>query len=131
MWTDRNTNDYCVENDSTHLHQPIDAYGVVANYRPVVHIMKLSPSNDRIYRKEVMSLLLAHEIAHTFGMYEIYNEYSHDIDNPDYKDCIMNTFDPRRFRAIYESMSSDKWCFCDNCKDTMSELIKGKIHYGN
>jgi hypothetical protein len=41
----------------------------------------------------------------------------------------MATIDEDNYVAIYNSMGEHH--FCNSCKNTMSELVKGKIHYGN
>ncbi len=77
-----------------------------------------------------MSLVLAHEIAHTFGMEEVYDDDQHDT--LDSFTCVMEVFEGNYAGIFYRSIvENGADPFCDNCKEKLRTLVWQKIHLGN
>lgn len=70
-----------------------------------------------------MTLILVHEIAHTFGMGEANQVVGHD-DNAEY--CVMSKL-PSAASGVVQKynhlVTNPQDAFCDSCKQAMAENI--------
>lgn len=79
-----------------------------------------------------MCLCLAHEVAHTFGLGEQYDEIEHTELNSGGFYCIMENFDPVNAETYYNALMSGRaTAFCSMCQDRMDGIIYGTLHQGN
>jgi len=132
MWSNRLLNAYCYEEELTDgIYQHIinDALANVWNHWPVVHFMGFGDSRWALPECS-MALILAHEIAHTMGMDEVYDNPGHDQHNAYV--CIMEHYEEEYANKYYEKiLSGDKEPFCESCKETLCELVMRQIISGN
>ena len=77
-----------------------------------------------------MALILAHEIAHTMGMDDVYDNLGHD--QRDAYVCIMEHYEEEYANKYYDKiLSGEKEPFCESCKETLCELVMRRIISGN
>ena len=108
-----------------HVHEYPAWCGVVFGSRPVIHIMDLQdPVTADQYRAR-MSLLLAHETMHTFGIEDSYDEQeAHEYDNA--RTCVMDY--SRDSDTTYVDFYNDALdgrvnAFCDYCIDCLTGVL--------
>ncbi|MBR4852024.1 MAG: hypothetical protein IKV01_00315, partial [Clostridia bacterium] len=147
MWANRDQSSYCsrMTKDGQEIHDTnIDYYGSVFKpedeYYPVVVINTIPDvgSSDPVVmeprQQMAMSIMLAHEIAHTLGLDEVYDDRYDHCDN-NYT-CIMETFVGENvdydsnYRGFYEKVNlyltdSNKGTapFCSNCFSAIEDLL--------
>lgn len=107
LWTHRLG--YCVH-DENNNHVPIqNVLGVVIDYRPVIHIFAVQ-SNEELSARECMTLTLLHEIVHTLGVPDVYDQPGHTY--PGESNCIMSGIDS--YGTVF--LNSDTNPFCESCQ---------------
>ena len=84
-----------------------------------------------------MSIILAHEIAHTLGLREVYaNAYGdlsissvgHDHSGEDGLQCIMENTKFGLYDALYTSILNNAAAFCTYCNDKLTSEIDHDIY---
>ncbi len=145
MWANRDQSSYCsrMTKDGQEIHDTnIDYYGSVFKpedkYYPVVVINTIPDvdGDDSVAiesrQQMAMSLMLAHEIAHTLGLDEAYDDDSHCSDG---SNCIMNRLETKNHRSDnyyitfyndiikYLDEESDESPFCEDCTAGIEELL--------
>ena len=86
LWTDR-PGAYCIENTQ---HTPKGSVALVYDHRPIIHFLFIPSSTQKDTKNISMALTLVHEIAHVFGLEEMYenSQYpNHDTQNK--TTCVM------------------------------------------
>ncbi len=143
LWTNRDNYMYCNEVDGHHLATSYmgmvigekTSLGIIKN-RPVIHILRCNTENVDWVGYTLfsgMSLLLAHETAHTFQMEEVYDEGYSDIHSSEEKwNCIMGKLNPKSMISFYNSIQDNSAKpFCAECEAKLSELTKDISIEGN
>lgn len=127
MWSNRDYGTYCdTENGS---HHTVSWIGVVYNDRPVVQFLTLSGSTDE-ERAACMFLVLVHEISHTFGMPDVYDEPDHGVSG-DFV-CVMERFKPNYAWDYYQNIldsNSGASAFCESCEKAVICYCLGALSY--
>lgn len=127
VWTLR-YGEYCEKINGSHTligYGDLVSYaGVFAN-RPVVNFYHISGGVD------FMSCVLLHEVAHVFGMSDVYDDPSHGA-QPGIQ-CVMERLDINEFEDFYENtLDEDISPFCDSCENAlMNTYIQRKYFEGN
>ena len=142
LWANREMGYYCQNSSGTSTAcDAFTAYGAVpftepANnqnpdlreYKPTVVITTI-PGENAGQQLMAMSLILAHEVAHTLSMSEVYT-YDDEHDDDDY-DCIMHSFvntdvaGEYHYKYFYNQIisgSDDTPPFCYDCATEMNRL---------
>ncbi|MBE6639789.1 MAG: hypothetical protein E7616_10180 [Ruminococcaceae bacterium] len=134
MWTHRPRNTYCDEDNG--IHNLVNSWiAVVYQKRPVIHFMNIysysSNSQEVLEQQQAcMTLILAHETAHTFGMNDVYDNAGHDVSGAYV--CIMEKFDANCAYDYYIDIKDGyEEPFCASCLATMQELVPQKLHHHN
>lgn len=134
LWT--NQQDFCSEVSGQ--HKVIDTLGVCIGYRPVIHIMQLYDvsyyytDNEYIANVKLASAVysLAHELAHSFGLGEMYNEANHDVLGDTC--CLLEKFDPDTAYDFYlDVLNGDAEAFCPSCRELLGEKLATLVIDGN
>ena len=112
LWTNRPYNTYCEVEDN--VHKTLLSVACVYDSRPVIHFLTVqggSANED----KAIMAITLIHEMAHTFGMPDVYTDTSHDVSGGYV--CAMEGYDPGTAWAYYNAIENGiKQPFCQSCK---------------
>ena len=93
----------------------------------ITHIVDDASNYDTMEIEQAcMSLVLAHELAHTFGMNDVYNNEEHKADN---NNCIMDGGDTSEmaeycYNLIYGE--ENVYAFCDSCFSTLRKHFEGQ-----
>ncbi len=131
LWTNRSYGVYCTGTSiiNTHVTVPEGADAVVYANRPVIHVMHIS-GDDSAKKQAYMSINLAHEIAHTLGMGEVYLNSSHCADGTK---CIMsNKYESEIEYNFYTSILTGETApFCSSCESTLNGLVNNITINGN
>ena len=155
MWSNSTDNVFCVnaydEATDSYVHTPITFLGMVCSNEnreigyPVIQIATFD-AQASIYEYlgtlnvlERLSITLAHEVAHTLGLHEIYtNSYNDDPNlrhQTGYTDetktekfyCIMTRYNPEDGSALYRAINEGTHTgLCDYC---LSKLPTGLNAY--
>ncbi len=142
LWANREMGYYCQNSSGTSTAcDAFTAYGAVpftepANnqdpdlreYKPTVVITTI-PGENAGQQLMAMSLILAHEVAHTLSMSEVYT-YDDEHDDDVY-DCIMHSFvntdvaDEYHYKYFYNQIisGSDDTPFCEDCAIEMDRIL--------
>lgn len=76
-----------------------------------------------------MSIVLAHELAHTIGLADVYDT---DWHVQTYMGCVMQRYNPSIEKEYYNAIKNDSSrAFCDSCRSNLAEMIKTKVHDKN
>ena len=122
MWTKKSRNTFCKTENG--VHKPNSYLGVVYGDRPVVFMMSGSKN------QKSKALILAHEIAHTLGLPDVYNNPGHDVEN-DYV-CVMEKYYSAEANEFYtEILDGSALPFCPSCTSSLSTLLPTKLYHGN
>ena len=112
-----------------------DAYALVIENRPVIHMLKLGPNEYSSEAKRAMiGVLLLHETAHAIGMGENYNDEMHQ--DSGYQ-CVMepiqytsgasdetNIAGMNQLISFYNGVESGTTpAFCKNCANEIREML--------
>ena len=161
MWSDCAENVYCEfvsdeNNPNVHLHKQVEST-VIAQvigkgaiysdgtreywFDPVIQIMTID-RNTQINKQELdddqfLSLILAHEVAHTLGMGDVYN-YKFYEDAPhcyasgsssNTNDCIMESFGCLKAMTFYyDILYNGKSAFCANCTSRLQSEMASDLY---
>jgi len=134
LWSHREMNTYC-DGGSNNQHQTVNWIAVVYGKRPVIHFMNIystsSNQQEMLEQQQAcMTLILAHETAHTFGMNDVYDNAGHDVSGAYV--CIMEKFDANCAYDYYIDIKDGyEEPFCASCLATMQELVPQKLHHHN
>ena len=86
-----------------------------------------------IYERQAsMAITLVHEVAHTFGMGDVYDNEGHDVD--DGYECVMELIETEYASGYYMDLLLNRngaTPFCDSCMETLQPLVPKKLHKGN
>lgn len=139
LWSNSLPNTFCVQDDNSN-HTTVDSLGVTISelignaerLLPVVQILTVNRALQgtpyESYSKEYMAIVLAHEIAHTFGLKEIYeNNYGDCTDhtNDSNMQCIMDYAFAPGMIELY-SLGSD--ALCDYCRSKLQLEIPSNAY---
>jgi hypothetical protein len=123
LWSDSIDATYC--GSRSDLHFPAIAIALTVTLEkhpsPIVQVFSNVPNNEI----ESMSINLAHEVAHTLGLKEIYNnDYEDDsiVNGPPWHDndetgmCIMKSYGTYDAPKLYsQTLDSQASALCDYC----------------
>ena len=125
LWSDSIAANYC--GSRSDLHFPAIAIALTVTLEkhpsPIVQVFSNVPNNEI----ESMSINLAHEVAHTLGLKEIYNNaYEddpivngttwHDDETDRYNMCIMRSYGAYDAPKLYsQTLDSQASALCDYC----------------
>ena len=132
LWSNRPETAYC--NHATGTHSAHDSEACVVDYRPVVHILRLT--GTRMYQ-DPLSFILAHEVAHTFGLNDRYEIPTHKTEGEAEHRCVMEIINNKTCGAFWSSVKRKKNgengidLFCSVCMNDLRELIDNKYHMNN
>lgn len=152
MWSNCKEEIYCVaENTSmadgsiSPVHTPlISEFAIVIfeeddsderTFTPVVQILTIDRyANLSDYTgsaEAYMSLILAHEIAHTLGMSDVY-DYSYYANVPHaegkWSACIMDAFSKKDCQTFYQNVCSGQSGLCDACIQLLQTEILDDVY---
>ena len=128
-WTDRASGAYCYHDKygncySFDLLMRGVCLAVVYDSRPVIHFMNLLPDNGGTAKDlACMGINLIHETAHTFGLNDRYEGYSHNADG---YQCVMECYIDSDSIAtdFYNDIRDGKAdAFCTGCASDLLDLI--------
>ena len=124
LWGNRSRGTFC--DNVNNQHSQSYALAVVMGYRPVIHMMRLAEDRyDDLYT--CMAINLVHEIVHTFGMPDVYDNTGHDLE--DGTRCIMERFDGNTAEQFYAAVEAGNIApFCSSCAASIREHIS-QIEY--
>ncbi|MBP3305771.1 MAG: hypothetical protein J6L24_07365 [Oscillospiraceae bacterium] len=127
---------YCTAYSETDLHAAIYLAlvtlvpdGNTMRHRPVAQILTINaiPDLDTVNYKAVMSINLAHEVAHTMGLREIYSNYYGDATNhagDEGMQCIMELVDPDSISSLWSSIYNEEApALCDYCINKLNTVM--------
>lgn len=129
LWNQRDTRVYCTHEDGA--HRIYEGQACVVEERPIITVLnKLSVGNEWYF-----SLILIHEIAHTFGIEDRYNISTHAENGAQHK-CVMENLNPTKCDILVEN--KDHFVettlvpelFCSVCENDLARLID-KFHMNN
>jgi hypothetical protein len=120
------------------LDENSDPKSILLRY-PVIQILYCERENFEI--NDVMSIVLAHEVAHTLGLGEVYgningnsqdidvsHSYDYDPDADNNFECVMKIFEGNA-SGFSNRINSSSDAFCDGCIDKIHNHIDGKDLY--
>jgi len=125
FWTDYDLGTFCDHSESSDECRP-DNTSFAKRFlgRPVLQIMNV-PFEDEY--EASLSILLMHEIAHTFGLGEKYNGGNHDVAGEWI--CVMEAFEPYskqaeyKLKTFYDDIKSGENAFCEDCESELRNAI--------
>ena len=124
MWSNRASEVFCqpeCEHPSCYGHcSHFSAIGCVVNHNPVILMTRMEIyAINSLYDNNIgVGITLAHELAHTFGMYEAYKQCNHS------EACIMSYLND--CMSAFADNEVDI-TFCETCQKAVGELIDGNI----
>ena len=142
MWNDRPFGAYgqWVENNEFYEYQQVLALAVVIEKRPIIQIMTMEDGWDFIgatadgvmslTQEDIiafMSINLAHELAHCFGLSDVYGN-THDTVGTS---CVMEYYDAMSAKAFVSNVRETGIGFCDSCCSKLSSLVVAKLIEGH
>ena len=142
MWSNCKENVYCTNNYG--MHTPQNAIALVTKvetsegwkHQPIAQILTIDQHSQisGYSVQEVMSINLAHEIAHTLGLNEIYsNSYGDNTNHMDSYDptfkCIMRTFGKSGNTNFYSAiLSGEQQALCDYCVAKLKSVMADDVY---
>lgn len=138
-WTDRSPSAYCTHENGYCAPFNFSGNGVVIahvyDHQPAIHFLNIIPDNGtNEQRLACMGLTLVHELAHTFGMDDVYNEAENEdedkepeIHHEDGFQCVMEKFgenDAADALTFYNAIQNKtQAAFCDECAALLTDAI--------
>lgn len=126
LWTDYPANTFCKSDSQTNEHTLSGAVATVCNYlnsnnqrKPVIHFLQTPNSGNN--KMGCMAWVLIHEIAHIFGLEEVYEDRSDHEDNTALE-CVMKRYmgnDKTINTRVNNINSSNKNPFCTYCTSSI------------
>ena len=140
LWSNNKPGLFCV-NEGGHTllgalaATPFDLDSDTTRHLPVVEFLTINQYDttgmtevapDNIY----MSLVLAHEIAHSLEMYEMYNWHEdHTPEQGREFGCIMNQYDPEKAEDFYgDIMAGRDTALCETCTAILTGQIMDDVY---
>ena len=130
FWTDHDAGTYCnlVNGSCETIDLPADTEPVIAvviGYSPVIHMLNMVPDDGTDAQIEAcMGINLIHETAHTFGLNDRYDAYTH---NSGGFQCVMEPYaddENKDARDFYiDIMKKDCEAFCAGCAADFREVL--------
>ena len=128
LWTNRPKLTYCKQVEGAHRYADGTAYGMAILNKPMILFFRIEDDTERA-KLIRMSISLAHEIAHTLGMDDVYDNEEHKIKS---EMCIMDYFDKETADDFYDAIKSgDAEPFCSSCMEKMFEYTSNINITGN
>ena len=125
LWSDRDEDTYCDKVNGS--HQTVNQLAFVYDHRPAINFTLIAGDDDET-RAACMFLVLVHEIAHTFGMYEAYEDPDHGVNNGFI--CVMEHFEPTYAWCYYQNILDGYSApFCDSCKNDVIKYCLNALSY--
>ena len=114
---------------------PFDLDSSPTRLLPVVEILNINHYNttglSQVAPDNIcMALVLAHEIAHTLEMYEMYSWHEDHTPVPgrQYR-CIMNMYDTTQAEDFYNEIIDGKYtALCETCTGILDDLILADVY---
>lgn len=126
LWTNREYGTYCQGQATSHF--PFYAIAVVCDKRPIIHFLTIAGDAD--VQLACMTLNLVHEIAHTLGMDDVYNNSGHDVAKDTI--CVMEAFDENTAYNFYSNVyGNNQSPFCNSCDTAMKNYTSNISISGN
>lgn len=98
------------------------------NKRPVVNFYYIPGANQEDF-ESLMSCILLHEVAHSFGLDDVYDTDWHD--GEDGIQCVMERSDENDYEVFYENTKNGSTSpFCDYCEERLRTLVANKYFEG-
>ncbi len=110
-------------------HEPTTALASVYNEYPIVHIYRTANNYD-MYSFEVpyLKFLLVHELAHIFGMHDVYNSYAGHNPQGVATICFMSKFNVNSYTNFLDAVEVDtSLAFCEQCYSDIEEKVNSKM----
>ena len=132
LWTN-NPGSYCMISNSNQ-DEPDDselgALAFVVNHWPVIMMTDLLEDEPYDgFQTALMSINLAHEMAHTLGYDDVYNNEGHDSEN---YQCIMSKVITAQTVEFYNDIiSGEAEPFCPSCRAGIAEKAQTALYFGN
>ena len=129
LWANRPYNTYCYDNEFLNgQHELHDAIALVYNHAPIIQFLTLDNNDTYEQRRGKMATTLVHELAHVFGMPDVYlDEGTH---MPDNVLCVMDKYNSEQMKENYNSILDGTSAFCSSCRDSLAELLENKTISG-
>ena len=111
------------------IPRPVIAYLTISKFRD-------GEITDVSQLRAIMGISLAHEVAHAFGMEEVY-ETENETENPIHSEengvfCIMNALNIGTCEAFYLAIEKEGYMpFCEDCTAYLEDSIPNMIYRGN
>ncbi len=116
LWANREEDTYCMEENG--VHTELDSLALVCNKRPVIQFLAIYGYNEA--QLVQMSVVLVHEMAHCFGMNDVYDTENHDVTGETI--CAMEYYDSQTADEFYwEVLYGNIDPFCDSCMQAMRQ----------
>lgn len=144
MWSNCQRAVYCCQAEGLdiygnieYFHKALSSYALVTLkenesgalvHQPVIQMLTIN-NRDEFASSQCtdvmfMSIVLAHEVAHTLGLVEMYdNEDYPDHDGNTGMQCIMEYADLETIDDIYRSIKLGEGAFCPNCIYELTQCI--------
>ncbi|MFA7206097.1 MAG: RICIN domain-containing protein [Saccharofermentanales bacterium] len=128
QWMEYNTNVLCSSNNATHTST--GALASVWNKRPVIGMYGRQNNN----RDRIGKAVLIHEMAHSFGHRDVYDDDGHD--QIFITGCAMEKYKVELWpyepvKDFIEDVENGDVAFCEDCIDEMEPLIENRYFAGN
>ena len=131
MWSDRDTTVYCQKVNNVHSSIikydangqekiPMAQTSYARDYNSCIQLFGVDHvTTNNNEQRILMSMVLAHETAHAFGLGEVTDLYTHTTD-----DCVMEYMSPANMMMLYQRiMDGELDCaFCDDCQEKLLTL---------
>jgi hypothetical protein len=135
MWSDRPGAAYCFPDYAFQSEVPYILGMVVPGRRSVIQMLQIHPEwNGDV--EVFFAIALIHELAHTFGMSDVYGTTNHVLG--DSVLCVMDAYDTDNVVEIYNNLSNwlagndeDASPFCNTCTAFLAPQTGYTIHHGN
>ncbi len=142
LWSDYENPVYCIYENGEHT--VVNAIAAVVNYSPIIQFFTvldyipidvgppvyLLPEEQEQLELACMAIGLAHEMAHTFGLEEMYlNDEHGGVTEPI---CVMEIFHANSAIEYYSDiLNGEREPFCASCQVRLNELISEMYSFGN
>ena len=99
-------------------HEYHGALGCVDIGKPNILVEYFEGSTKEV-KKMFLSIVMVHELAHVFGLYEV-NRTEHPTNK---QPCVMNEATYLETRTLYSAGNRGNSVFCDYCMGLLSDLL--------